>query len=162
MYVKQKEQCGSHTRHDLITYEARSYHIRGTILSWTGHDVTQTRNDRDTGVAGSYHGRGTIEPLDKRLLVVILLPLEDGAGTVELFYEDQTYHLMGEGHAGKRDHGLSPFVHRLRESVWSSDDKDKVAPGSLSLTKPSGELDAAALLATLVKEDETVLGLHLI
>ena len=59
MYVKQKEQCGSHTRHDLIA-----------------------------DVARSYHGRVRIEPLDKRLLVVILLPLKDGAGTVELFYED--------------------------------------------------------------------------
>ena len=155
MYVKQKEQYGSHTRHDLIADVARSYHIRGRILSRTWYDLI-------TDVARYYHGRGRIEPLDKRLLVVILLPLEDGAGTVELFYEDQTYHLMGEGHAGKRDHGLSPFVHRLRESVWSSDGKDKVAPGSLSLTKPSGELDAAALLATLVKEDEAVLGLYLI
>ena len=78
MYVKQKGRYGSHTRHDRDTYVAGSYHGRGRILSRTWHDLI-------TDVARSYHGRGRIEPLDKRLLVVILLPLEDGAGTVELF-----------------------------------------------------------------------------
>ena len=35
---------------------------------------------------------------DKNLLVMVGLAFDDGAGAVELFGENQTHHLMGEGH----------------------------------------------------------------
>ena len=38
----------------------------------------------------------------EELFMVIWLSLDDGAGTIDLFGEDEAYHLMGESHARKR------------------------------------------------------------
>lgn len=96
------------------------------------------------------------------LFVVVLLALKDSAGAVELFDEDEAYHLMGERHAGKGDHRLGTFIDCFGETVRSADDEDEVAACGLTLAEPFGELDAAALLTALIEQDETVLWLHIL
>lgn len=96
------------------------------------------------------------------LFVVVLLALEDRASTIELLGEDEAHHLVGECHVGEGDHCLGTLIDCLGETIRSADDKDEVAACRLALAEPSGKLDAAALLTTLVEQHETVLWLHIL
>ena len=43
--------------------------------------------------------------------MMVWLALDDGAGTIDLFGEDEAYHLMGEGHARKGYFLVASVVH---------------------------------------------------
>lgn len=47
------------------------------------------------------------------LFVVVRLSLDDGHGAVELFDEDESDHLVGEGHAGEGDFVVGALVNLL-------------------------------------------------
>ncbi len=65
--------------------------------------------------------------------MMVWLALDDGACTIDLFGEDEAYHLMGEGHARKGYFLVAAVVHFFRESVRTSDDKDETTGGILLL-----------------------------
>ena len=58
------------------------------------------------------------------LFVVIWLVFEDGECTVELLGEDGSDNLVREGHLRERELAIGTLVHRLREAIGASDDKD--------------------------------------
>ena len=45
------------------------------------------------------------------LFMMVWFALDDGAGTIDLFGEDEAYHLMGEGHARKGYFLVAAVVH---------------------------------------------------
>ena len=55
------------------------------------------------------------------LWVVIGLPLEDGEGSVELFEEDESDHLMGECHMAEAEEVVGSGVDLGREAVGAAD-----------------------------------------
>ena len=92
--------------------------------------------------------------------MMILLTFEDGAGSVELFGEDEAHHLVGEGHQGEGHHLLGAVVDGFGEAVGAADDEDEASAALLLLTQPCGEVEAPALDAVLVEEDNGVAGLY--
>ena len=90
-------------------------------------------------------------------LMMVRQVVEYGEGTVELLGEDDTYHLVREGHLRKGNLALGKGVHLGRETVGASDDKDKTtAHGVHSLLEPLGEAYGGELLAALVEQDDVV------
>ena len=95
------------------------------------------------------------------LLVVIGFALDDGAGAVELFGEDEAYHLVGEGEARQGYLLVGTLIDGRGEAVGASDDEDEAPGGLLFLLQPAGQFDAAVLVAVLVEQDDVVGGLQL-
>ncbi len=89
--------------------------------------------------------------------MVILLALEDGAGAVELFDEDEADHLMRERHLGERDLVVGALIDGGRKAVGATDDEHESAGGLLLLAQPFGKFDAAALAAMLIEKDDGIL-----
>ena len=86
----------------------------------------------------------------------------DGHGAVKLFDEDEAYHLVGEGHLGKRELLVSPLIYIGREPVWTAYDEDKTLADCVHLVfQIRRELYAAHLLASLIKEHYPVTRLQL-
>ena len=95
-------------------------------------------------------------------LVMIRLSIEDGIGSIELLNEDETNHLVGEGHWGKGDFLVGSGIDFGREAVRSSNDEDEsLGNGVLLLLNPVGKVDTAKGLAMLIQQDKVVGGLEL-
>ena len=77
------------------------------------------------------------------LLMMVRFTFDDGTGTVDLFGEGETYHLVGEG-----------------KTIRTTDDEDESTDGVAFLFQPTGELHATILLAVLIEEDNGVRGLQ--
>lgn len=77
-----------------------------------------------------------------------------------MLYEEETHHLVREGHAREGDHAVGALIHAGRETVWSSDEHDEAAGGLLLASQPCAEGAAGVFLAAFVKEDEGVGGLQ--
>lgn len=96
------------------------------------------------------------------LFVMIGLSIEDGIGSIELLNEDETNHLVGEGHWGKGDFLVGPGIDFGRKAIGSSNDEDEsLGNGVLLLLNPVGKVDTAKGLAMLVQQDKVVGGLEL-
>ncbi len=96
------------------------------------------------------------------LFVMIGLSIEDGIGSIELLDEDETNHLVGEGHWGKGDFLVGSGIDFGRKAVRSSNDEDEsLGNGVLLLLNPVGKVDTAKGLAMLVQQDKVVGGLEL-
>ena len=89
--------------------------------------------------------------------MMILLPLEDGAGAVELLDEDQADHLVAEGHEREGDLLVGTAVDGRGEAVGTSDDEYQSAGSGTLVFQPLGEVGAGALLAPFVKQYDGVL-----
>mgnify|MGYP007014445340 CR=1 FL=1 len=59
---------------------------------------------------------------------------------------------MREGHLGKRDLLVGAVIYCLRESVRTTDDKDKSSSRSLLAFYPFGKLDASEFLSMLIHQ----------
>lgn len=93
---------------------------------------------------------------------MIGLSIEDGIGTIELLNEDETNHLVGEGHWGKGDFLVGPGIDFGRKAIGSSNDEDEsLGNGVLLLLNPVGKVDTAKGLAMLIQQDKVVGGLEL-
>ena len=93
---------------------------------------------------------------------MIGLSIEDGIGSIELLNEDETNHLVGEGHWGKGDFLVGPGIDFGRKAVRSSNDEDEsLGNGVLLLLNPVGKVDTAKGLAMLIQQDKVVGGLEL-
>ena len=93
---------------------------------------------------------------------MIRLSIEDGIGSIELLNEDETNHLVGEGHWGKGDFLVGPGIDFGRKAIRSSNDEDEsLGNGVLLLLNPVGKVDTAKGLAMLVQQDKVVGGLEL-
>lgn len=93
---------------------------------------------------------------------MIGLSIEDGIGSIELLNEDETNHLVGEGHWGKGDFLVGSGIDFGREAVRSSNDEDEsLGNGVLLLLNPVGKVDTAKGLAMLIQQDKVVGGLEL-
>ena len=88
--------------------------------------------------------------------MMVGLALDDGAGPVELFDEDETDHLMREGHLGKRYLLVGTSVDGVGETIRTADDKDKISSAVAFLLQPPRILDASVLASVLVEEDDSV------
>ena len=66
---------------------------------------------------------------------------QDGEGAVVLLDEDEAHHLVGEGHAGEGEFGVSGVIDGGREAVGTPDDEDKAArQGGHLLLQPPGKV----------------------
>ena len=93
---------------------------------------------------------------------MIRLSIEDGIGSIELLNEDETNHLVGEGHWGKGDFLVGPGIDFGRKAIRSSNDEDEsLGNGVLLLLNPVGKVDTAKGLAMLIQQDKVVGGLEL-
>ena len=93
---------------------------------------------------------------------MIRLSIEDGIGSIELLDEDETNHLVGEGHWGKGDFLVGPGIDFGRKAIRSSNDEDEsLGNGVLLLLNPVGKVDTAKGLAMLIQQDKVVGGLEL-
>ena len=93
---------------------------------------------------------------------MIRLSIEDGIGSIELLNEDETNHLVGEGHWGKGDFLVGPGIDFGRKAIGSSNDEDEsLGNGVLLLLNPVGKVDTAKGLAMLIQQDKVVGGLEL-
>lgn len=93
---------------------------------------------------------------------MIGLTIEDGIGSIELLNEDETNHLVGEGHWGKGDFLVGSGIDFGRKAVRSSNDEDEsLGNGVLLLLNPVGKVDTAKGLAMLIQQDKVVGGLEL-
>ncbi len=96
------------------------------------------------------------------LFVMIGLSIEDGIGSIELLNEDETNHLVGEGHWGKGDFLVGSGIDFGRKAIRSSNDEDEsLGNGVLLLLNPVGKVDTAKGLAMLIQQDKVVGGLEL-
>ena len=68
--------------------------------------------------------------------MVIGFPLDDGAGTVELFGEDEAHHLVREGHGRERELFVGTLIDGGREPIGAADDEDQSAGGVLLALHP--------------------------
>ena len=80
---------------------------------------------------------------DPLLLVMIRLTFYNSTCAIECLGKDKAYHLMREGHLGKRDLLVGAVIYCLRDSVRTSDDKHKPSSRSLLALYPFGKLDAS-------------------
>jgi len=93
---------------------------------------------------------------------MIRLSIEDGIGSIELLNEDETNHLVGEGHWGKGDFLVGSGIDFGRKAIRSSNDEDEsLGNGVLLLLNPVGKVDTAKGLAMLIQQDKVVGGLEL-
>ena len=93
---------------------------------------------------------------------MIRLSIEDGIGSIELLDEDETNHLVGEGHWGKGDFLVGPGIDFGRKAIGSSNDEgESLGNGVLLLLNPVGKVDTAKGLAMLIQQDKVVGGLEL-
>lgn len=88
--------------------------------------------------------------------VVIRFSLDNRAGTIDLFGEDDTNHLVGEGHSGKRYLTICPGIDGIAETVGTADDKDQLTGYALAVLHPGCELDGAVFLAMLIHQDNRI------
>ena len=96
------------------------------------------------------------------LFVMIRLSIEDGIGSIELLNEDETNHLVGEGHWGKGDFLVGSGIDFGRKAIRSSNNEDEsLGNGVLLLLNPVGKVDTAKGLTMLVQQDKVVGGLEL-
>lgn len=94
--------------------------------------------------------------------VVIRFSLDNRAGTIDLLGEDDTYHLVGEGHSGKRYLTICPGIDGIAEAVGTADDKDQLTGYALAVLHPGCELDGAVFLAMLIHQNDGIRGLELL
>lgn len=89
--------------------------------------------------------------------VVVGFAFEDGEGAVELFGEEEAYHLMGEGHLGDRKTAVGGFVGFGGESERPADHEHEVAHARIHLgLQKLGELRRAVFLAVLIQQNHAV------
>ena len=93
--------------------------------------------------------------------MVIRFTFYNSTRSIESLGEDESHHLMGERHLGKRDFLVGTVIDRLRETVWSADDKDEAAGGGLLALQPLGVLDAPKLLSMFIEQHHGVGWLNL-
>ena len=67
------------------------------------------------------------------LLVMVRFSTHDGHGSVELFYEDEPYHLMGKCHFGERKLFVGSSVDIGGKSIGTANDEDKALADSVHL-----------------------------
>lgn len=61
------------------------------------------------------------------LPVVVWLTADDGEGAVQLFEEDESNHLVREGHGAEAQETVGAVTNLWAESVGTADDKDQRA-----------------------------------
>ena len=88
--------------------------------------------------------------------MVVALSANDSAGTVELFGEYQSYHLVREGHTRERDLLVGTAVHVGRESVRSAYDEHQSACLLLLARQPRSHFHTRALGTMLVEQNHRV------
>ena len=89
--------------------------------------------------------------------MVVWFAAHDGHGTVELLDEDETNHLVGEGHLRKAQFLVGGGIDLWRESVGAADDEGQtLADGLHLLLHPGGKLHAAHFLAVFIEQDHVV------
>ena len=63
--------------------------------------------------------------------MVVGFVVEYGHGAVDLFDEEETNHLVGEGHFGEGEFFVGAFVHAFGEAVRSTDYEDDLAGAAI-------------------------------
>ena len=96
------------------------------------------------------------------LFVMIWLTLDDGAGTVELFGEDESYHLVGEREARQGYLFVGPLIDGRGEAVGASDDEHQSAGILLLLLKPASQFYTTVFVAVFIKQHHMVGRLQLL
>ena len=96
------------------------------------------------------------------LFVMIWLSLDDGAGTVELFGEDESYHLVGERETRQGYLFVGTLIDGRGETVGASDDEHQSAGILLLLFKPAGQFHAAVFVAVFIEQHHMVGRLQLL
>ena len=91
------------------------------------------------------------------LLVMVWLAFQDCHGTIELFYAEESHHLMGERHLGETDFLAGGGIDGRGESVGAADDEDETTGAcGLTLLEILAETYAGELATAFVEEDEPV------
>ena len=89
--------------------------------------------------------------------MVIRVPAQDCACTIELFYEQYTNQLVGEGHLRERNLFDCLLVQVGVESIGTSYNEDDTAcSGCHTFSQPCGEVHGTAFCSVLVKQDKVV------
>lgn len=97
------------------------------------------------------------------LFMMIRLALHDGHRAIELLHEDDTNHLVGEGHLGEREFFVAFVIDISGESVWTTNDEYESLADCIHLfCHPIREFDAAKLLAMLIEQNYVVARLELL
>lgn len=89
---------------------------------------------------------------DPLLLVMIRLTFYNSTCAIECLGKDKAYHLMREGHLGKRDLLVGAVIYCLRESVRTADDKHKPSSRSLLAFYPLRKLYASEFQSMLIHQ----------
>ena len=96
------------------------------------------------------------------LFVMIWFTLDDGAGTIELFGEDESYHLVGERETRQGYLFVGTLIDGRGKAVGASDDEHQSAGTLLLLLKPAGKLHTAVFMAMLIEQHYMVGRLQLL
>ena len=92
-----------------------------------------------------------------RLIMVIRQVVYDCVRSVELFHEQQAYHLVREGHLRERQFLMRGVVNLGGKAVRAANNEYKAFGRYVLLVlDPCRELGGAVLLATLVKQHHAV------
>ena len=83
--------------------------------------------------------------------------MQDVHSPVELFYENEAYHLVGKGHARERQLFLGSFVDSLGEAIRSSDDEDQTLADCIHFAfHVIGKFYGAHFFSTFVQQHDEV------
>lgn len=86
--------------------------------------------------------------------MVVGVAVDDGEGAVDLLDEEETHHLMGEGHLAERKAFATAGIDLVGEAVGASDDEAKATRDDLHLVfDPIGIGPGCELFALFVQED---------
>ena len=93
---------------------------------------------------------------------MVRLPLDDGARPIDLFREDQPYHLVGKCHSRQGDLLVCPLVNSLGKAIRTADDEDQAPCRLLLSLKPFRKFHASELRSMLIHEDNRIRRLQLV
>lgn len=89
--------------------------------------------------------------------------VENGHGPVDLLDEEETYHLVGEGHLAEGDFLIGHTMDLLSKAIRAANNEDKAfGRGSHALLHPLGKVHGTTLTAMLVEQNKVVAGLKLL
>ena len=94
------------------------------------------------------------------LLVMVWFTLNNAARSIELFNENQAYHLVRESHFRKRNLFVGTIVHRFRKPIRATDNKHKSLCCVLFLLQPCGIVYRTELFTVLVEQHNRIRRLY--
>lgn len=89
--------------------------------------------------------------------MMIRFMIKDGESTIKLLDKNKTHKLVGERHAGKRNHGIGTGIDIGRKSVRTANDKYQTTrTRSHTLLNKSRKTNRRKLIATLIEKNDKI------